>query len=102
MQAITTKYLGATNFRGSRIKATAESGSITVDYPHEFSGVNAHAVAALALMVKLGWTGDLIGGGTKDGYVFVFAADSVFRLNADAEAISKANHAKRIAEIMSR
>ena len=33
-QAIVTKFLGPTNFRGSRIKASASAGAITVDYPH--------------------------------------------------------------------
>ena len=73
MQAITTKYLGPTNFRGARIKATAEAGSVTVDFPYEFSGADAHAVAALALARKIGWDGDLLAGGTADGYVFVFS-----------------------------
>lgn len=32
MQAIQTKYLPATNYRGSRIKATCERGSLTIGY----------------------------------------------------------------------
>ena len=32
MQAIETRYLGPTNTRGSRIKATAAAGSITIHY----------------------------------------------------------------------
>ena len=75
MQAIETKYLGPTDYRGSRIKAYTESGhSLTVAYPHERNqGADAHSVAALALAKKLGWAGDLIAGGTTTGYVFVFA-----------------------------
>jgi hypothetical protein len=33
-QAIVTKFLGPTDHRGSRIKATAEAGSITVSWDH--------------------------------------------------------------------
>lgn len=50
MQAIQTKYLPATNTRGSRIKAWCERGSITVDYPHELSGDAVHRLAVHALV----------------------------------------------------
>lgn len=75
MQAIMTKYLGPTDYRGSRIKAYTESGqTLTIDYPHERNmGADAHSVAALALVKRLGWRGDLIAGATDTGYVFVFA-----------------------------
>ena len=33
MQAIEMQYLGPTNFRGARIKATAQAGSITISLP---------------------------------------------------------------------
>lgn len=73
MQAISTKYLPCTERRGSRIKATTASGiSVTLPYPHEFSGMEAHWPAAKALVEKLGWSaGEYVGGGTRDGYVFV-------------------------------
>jgi hypothetical protein len=77
MQAIITKYFGPTNSRGSRIKAQCAAGSITIDYPHELSGMDCHAAAAKALVHKLGWDnenyGDLLGGTLHNGdYVFVF------------------------------
>lgn len=82
MKAIETKYLPATNNRGSRIKATAEGGdkpnTITISYPHEFDGMAAHAQAALALAKKMNWNGDLIGGGLQDTYVFIFADSPSF------------------------
>lgn len=78
MQAIQTKYLPATNTKGSRIKATAEGATITIGYPHEFNEMEAHAVAALALCKKMGWAGDLIGGGLENTYVFVFTYSSRF------------------------
>lgn len=74
MKAIITKYIGATDTRGSRIKATDEDGnSITIPYPHELSGEAVHAKAAVQLCRKMQWGGELIGGGVKNGYVFVFS-----------------------------
>ena len=53
MQAILTKFLSATNFRGARIKGTCERGSITIIYPHEAQmGDDAHVLAADALIAK--------------------------------------------------
>jgi len=73
MKAIVTKYLGATDYRGSRIVATAEGGHrVTVRYDHGAS--DPHNIAAVALCKKLGWTGELIAGGLPDGRcVYVFA-----------------------------
>ena len=72
MQAIETKYLPATNTRGSRIKATTASGiSATVPYPHELSGMECHWEAARVLVKRLGWSGEYVCGGTRAGYVFV-------------------------------
>jgi len=76
MQAIITKYLGPTEHKPSRVKARAANGqSITMSW-HSIDKDNtedAHRVAAEALRDKLGWTGELIAGGTKEGFVFVFA-----------------------------
>jgi hypothetical protein len=72
-QAITTKYAGPTNSRGSRVIASSASGiKVTIPWDHEFDDFENHVIAAEALQKKLGWTGALIGGGVKDGYVFVF------------------------------
>jgi hypothetical protein len=78
MQAIITKYLGATNNKGARIKATCDAGSVTIGYPHEWYEEAAHASAAMALVKKLGWNdttqyGHWVSGGLPDqsGYVFV-------------------------------
>lgn len=73
MKAIQTKYFGPTNYRGSRIKAfDGDNNSVTISYPYELSGEDVHRKAAEALRDKMGWTGKLIGGGIKSGYVFVF------------------------------
>ena len=72
-QAIETRYLGPTNTRGGRIKATAWAGSVTIGYAHELNTEGAHKAAADALIAKLGWTGTFAQGGNAkgDGYVFV-------------------------------
>ena len=83
MKAIWTKYLGATNVRGSRIKASAEGCSITVGCDDALTHEWAHTVAALALCRKMGWPGDLYRGGRPDGvgYVFTFAHESALVKN---------------------
>lgn len=75
---ITTKYYGATNTRGARIKATPAFGqSVSIPYPYELSGVAVHAEAVKAWLKKFGYSnpihfhvGDAVGGG------FVFIANS--------------------------
>jgi len=63
-QAITTKYHGPTNTRGSRISATAQAGRITIAYDHALDDTQNHAAAACALAKKFGWNGEWKGGGT--------------------------------------
>jgi hypothetical protein len=72
-QAITTKYFGASNVKGARIKATAAAGSI---YHHRDDALSIeanHAAAAEALANKFGWRGSWAMGGLPDdrGYCFV-------------------------------
>ena len=68
MQAITTKYIGPANVRGSRIKATAAAGSITLHWDDALNSDDNHKAAARALATKLGWDyGEWIAGVTKDG-----------------------------------
>jgi hypothetical protein len=52
MQAIHSKYLPATESKGSRIKATCERGSITIPYPHELSGNECHREAVRQLVAQ--------------------------------------------------
>ena len=72
-QSISTKYLGPTNFRGARIKASAEAGAMTVSWDHSLDVDENHAKAAKAFADKWGWGGEWIGGASPDrrGYVFV-------------------------------
>lgn len=57
MQSIVTKYLGATDSKGSRIKATAYAGSVTLAWNHELDATGNSIAAARALAEKLGWSG---------------------------------------------
>jgi hypothetical protein len=76
MKAITTKYKGPTDSKGSRIIASDEDGNrAVISYPYELSGEAVYRKAAETLRDKMGWTGQLIGGEIKDGYVFVFAPE---------------------------
>ena len=72
-QAIETRYLGASNTKGTRIKATAFGGSVTVGYDYALDAQDNHRAAADALIAKLGWTGTFAQGGnvTGTGYYFV-------------------------------
>ena len=73
MKAITTRYLGATNTKGSRIKATTDDGkdgrSLVMPYDHEFEQSENHKRCAEALAKQLNWNVTLISGELKDRYV---------------------------------
>ncbi|WP_236238508.1 hypothetical protein [Pseudomonas rhodesiae] len=56
MQAITIKYLPATNTKASRFKATAAAGSITLGYDHGLDTEGNVKAAASALITKMGWS----------------------------------------------
>jgi hypothetical protein len=81
-QSITTKYIGPSNVRGSRIKATARKrsnlgGEMSLTVPYQYEGTEQeHCKAAKALARKLDWSGLWVGGGNVDenGYVFVNVA----------------------------
>jgi hypothetical protein len=62
MQAIKTAYLGPTNVRGSRIKASCAAGSITLHYDDSLNSDRNHAKAAEALIRKLEWGGKWVCG----------------------------------------
>ena len=79
--AIETKFLGPTNYRGSRIKAFARDTysdskpqSVTVGYRHELNADANHEAAAQELLPKVcssPSTVRLYKGATMRGYVFV-------------------------------
>lgn len=67
MQAIHTKYFGPTNHKGSRIKATASRGSITVSYPHDLSGDDVHTFAVKQLVERFCMSDELEYGTPPEG-----------------------------------
>jgi hypothetical protein len=85
MIAIHTKYIPATNFKGSRIKAyTVGCGDIkgfqaTISYPHEYSYEVCHFQAVKALVEKhqLDWNlNDMRFGDSADGKGYTFCFDN--------------------------
>ena len=71
--AITTRYLGPTNFRGSRVVANAGDGRrLILEWESALNVEANHRHAAYALRDKLGWTGELIGGWNDNAGLWVF------------------------------
>lgn len=73
-QAIVTKYLPVTNTKPSRVKATAEAGSVILSWDNALNTDQNHAKAANALAEQKGWAGHWRGGALPDhsGYCFVW------------------------------
>jgi hypothetical protein len=71
-QAISTHYIGPTNFKGSRVKAQCEAGSIVLHWDDALNQGDNHAAAVRRLLVKLNWDGAWQMGGIRGrGFVFV-------------------------------
>ena len=77
-QYIQTKYIGPTNTRSGRVKASANPGSIFVSWNHALGIEENHIAAAKAYAAKYDWKGVWSGGGGKDGYCFVQASEHDF------------------------
>ncbi len=76
-QAIETKYLGPTDTKGSRVKASTESGqSRIIPWDDARDSETNHRIGAIALCHKMQWSGHLVGGAVKRGYVWVFLPDA--------------------------
>ena len=73
MQTITTKFFRATNTKPARIEAITSSG-LCIWHSTTNDDDSGHAAAARALMVELGWTGEMVGGalGNQGNQVWVF------------------------------
>jgi hypothetical protein len=68
MQAIVVKYLGPTDFRGSRYKASAQAESLTLASDERYGPEVNSRRAADALIAKLGWRyGEWLEGALPDG-----------------------------------
>ena len=75
MKAITTRFLGPTATKGSRVTASDQDGNrVTIPDRGELDTANAHFAAAEVLCHKMGWGANLAQGSVKDGYVFVFTS----------------------------
>lgn len=74
-QAITTKFMPATNTRGSRIKVSYAGGKkfIYVSWDHALNVEENHKAAARVLIKKLDWVDRnwYVGTCADSGYVFV-------------------------------
>lgn len=77
MIAIETRYIGPTNYRGSRYVATTANGHRLCRSADDALNSNEnHARLARELADSMQWKGALIGGGTKTGMAWVFADGS--------------------------
>lgn len=73
--AIITRYIGPTNFRGSRVKADAgDKRTITVSWDYGLNSDQNHAKACEALCRKMKWDGKLVGGSMEHGWAWVFVS----------------------------
>lgn len=79
MQAIVTKYIGPMNFRGSRVKAMAQAGSVTVEYDSALNVEANRDAACRALVAKYGWWGSWARGASPDGRGNVYVCTKRFR-----------------------
>jgi hypothetical protein len=67
LQAITTKFIGPSNVRGSRVKAVAAAGYVVLNWDPAMNSDDNHTAAAKALATKFNWTGRWYGGSLPDG-----------------------------------
>lgn len=79
-QAITTRFIGATNTRGTHIRAHCKGGSIRMPYEHGWDLDRNHREAAQLLIAKLKWRRDGWAQGTLSSGIVAhvrFAADEL-------------------------
>lgn len=77
MVAIETEYRGPTDTRGSHILVRA-GDCPAKRYSYDYAAQCPHDSAVREYCRDMGWQGRLIKGGTKRGYVYVFAqSDSI-------------------------
>ena len=62
MEAITTKYHGPTDTKGSRVSARAQAGRVSITWDDALNSDENHRAAAQALADKFKWTGQLVTG----------------------------------------
>lgn len=69
-RAIRTRFVGPTNYRGSRIIADAgdTQSRVTLEWDHSLNSEQNHATAAMAVVAKMGWDSPEHTGITGGGY----------------------------------
>lgn len=87
MVAITVKYHGPTNVRGSRYSATATSNDkrVVLSAEDALSFEQNKDRAALELCKKMNWIGNLVKGETSIGTVYVFDDETSRVVNPEAD-----------------
>ena len=75
MQAIQTKYLGATNVKGSRIKAWCQARAVIRNWDDAENSSTNHRRAAEELANIMRWHGRWVGGTLPDGTGVFICAD---------------------------
>ena len=72
-KAITVKYLGPTNSRGARVKASAggTQGNVTLPFRHEWSVEQNVAAAVDELLLRYEWDNSYALGVLPDGGTYV-------------------------------
>ena len=68
-KAITVKYLGPTNSRGARVKASAggTQGNVTLPFRHDLSMEQNIVATVDALLLRYGWDALYVVGALGDG-----------------------------------
>jgi hypothetical protein len=80
---ITTKFIGPTDTKGSRIKATCQAKSITRSWDYALNADENHRAVAGELAQLVGWNGNWrMGADAGDGYVFVCGEQPAFTIAA--------------------
>jgi hypothetical protein len=67
MQGIVTKYFCPTNVRGSRVKAMAWAGNVTLEWEPSLGSHENHLAAVTELMRRRGWQGVPYAAGMPSG-----------------------------------
>lgn len=78
MQAIHTKFHPPTNARVPRVSAKAQAGRVSVPWADNLGIDENHERAARALMAKMGWKFQIVGGSMPEsvgGMVWVMVAN---------------------------
>jgi hypothetical protein len=101
-QAIQTKFLGPTNSRGSRVKAFAAPGSVTISWDHRLNPEQNHRAAAEMFANRMSWTGQWIAGTLPSGdmvFTLVELSDPpAFRVH-DVSDLKKLSNDELLAEL---